>query len=155
MFLLWLCGCLRDLSCFVQYEEANCIFIFFFFVSNVLKVLGKVTLFYNKIFLIVVLIILIWLAFKKVGDMLLIYSKVSIQRNNKCMQFRAWVFAVGLKVIISDFREVFFWSESDFGEGEDVGMSEGCLIWSEREIVEELGVILLSFLRVDDMVGEH
>ncbi len=105
--------------------------------------------------LIVVLIILIWLVFEKVGDMFLIDSKVAVQRHNKFMQFRAWSFAVGFKIIISDFREVFFRGESDFGEGEDGGMSKGCLIWAEREIVEELGVILLSFLGVDDVVGQH
>lgn len=42
------------------------------------------------------------------------------------MQFRVWSFAVGLKFIISDFGEVFFWGESDFGEGKDGGMSKGC-----------------------------
>ncbi len=48
-----------------------------------------------------------------------------------------------------------FWLESDLGESQNVGMSKGGLIWAEWQVMQELWVVLLSFLRVDNVVGQH
>ncbi len=153
--LLFLCVfCLG--ACFVQYEQEHSVLILLLLVRHVLKILHKIALFNKKCLIIFVLFtLLICFKFQKIRNGLLIDSKVTVQGDHKFMKFGAWTFAFSLEVIIILFWEMLFRLESDLGKSQNVGMWEGSLIWAEWQVMQELWVVLLSFLRVDNVVGQH
>ncbi len=144
--------CLR--AGFVQNEQENPTLILLLLVGYVLEILYKIALFDLECLVILAfLTLLIGFKIQNIRNWLLINSKVTVQRNHKFMQLRVWAFTFGLEFIISKFWEVLFGLESDLGESQNVGMGERGLVWTNRQVMQELRVVLLSFLRVDDVVG--